>query len=163
MIAFTLALLLTQTAPPSAPSPTTAANDAGVRRAPVAFTPSNDAAIIENSGSTNFAGFKIAVESNGSALVSEPGGVRRGTVSRATTKWFFSHLATDRPLDRLAVDRCVKPVSFASTTTVTWLGQHSPDLLCGGSGAATELNRTIGAIERQLGVVPQKRGLRYPL
>ena len=61
MIAFTLALLLTQTAPPSAPSPTTAANDAGVRRAPVAFTPSNDAAIIENSGSTNFAGFKIAV------------------------------------------------------------------------------------------------------
>ena len=165
MIAFTLALLLTQAAPPSAPSSATAANDAGigVRRAPVAFTPSNDAAIIENSGSTNFAGFKIAVESNGSALVSEPGGVRRGTVSRATTKWFFSHLATDRPLDRLAVDRCVKPVSFASTTTVTWLGQHSPDLLCGGSGAATELNRTIGAIERQLGVVPQKRGLRYPM
>jgi hypothetical protein len=161
MIAFTLALLLTQTAPLGAPS--SPPNDVGVRRAPVAFTPSNDAAIIENSGSTNFAGFKIAVESNGSALVSEPSGVRRGTVSRATTKWFFSHLAADRPLDRLAFDRCTKPVSFASTTTVTWMGQHSPDLLCGGSGAAAELNRTIGAIERQLGVVPQKRGLRYPM
>jgi len=161
MIAFTLALLLAQSAPPGAPS--SSPNDVEVRRAPVAFTASNDAAIIENSGSTNFAGFKIAVESSGSALVSEPSGVRRGTVSRATTKWFFSHLATDRPLDRLAVDRCTKPVSFASTTTVAWMGQHSPDLLCGGSGAAAELSRTVGAIERQLGVVPQKRGLRYPL
>src|ERR1700688_5331830 len=111
MIAFTLALLLAQSAPPGAPS--SSPNDVEVRRAPLAFTASNDAAIIENSGSTNFAGFKIAVESSGSALVSEPGGVRRGTVSRATTKWFFSHLATDRPLDRLAVARCVEAGSFA--------------------------------------------------
>jgi len=137
--------------------------DASVRRAPIAFTPSKDAALIENSGSTNFAGFEIAVEPSGDALIREPGGVRRGTVSRATAKWFFSHLDAARPLGRVAVERCMKPASFASTTTVTWAAQQTPDLGCGGSPAARELARTIGAIERQLGVTPQARGRRYPM
>jgi hypothetical protein len=161
MLTIALALLLAQSAPPVVTTPG-AAIDTSVRRSPLAFAPSRDAALIENSGSTNFAGFDIAIEPNGAALIREPGGVRRGTVSQATTKWFFSHLAKDRPLAKLAILHCMKPVSFASTITVTWMGQHTPDLGCGGSPATSDLNRTVGAIERELGVVPQPRGARYP-
>jgi len=148
-------------APPVVTTPSSI--DTSVRRAPVAFTPSTDAALIENSGSTNFAGFKIALEPNGSALIGEPSGVRRATVSRATAKWFFSHIAADGPLERVAVTHCLKPVSFGSTTTVAWKGHVTPDLSCGGGPAATELDRMVRAIERQLDVTPQKRGLRYPM
>jgi hypothetical protein len=170
MMLFALVLVLAQTATPPPPmvttpsaTSTTAASDPGVRRAPVAFTPSKDAALITNTGSTNFGGFEIAVEPDGAALVREPSGVRRGTVSRATAKWFFAHLAADRPLGRMAILHCMKPVSFGSDTLVAWQGQTTPDLSCGGGPATQELNRTIRAIERQLVVVPQKKGLRYPM
>jgi len=169
MTAIVLVLWLAQTNPaaPATAVPlvvtTPSSIDTSVRRAPVAFTPSADAGLIENSGSTNFAGFKIALEPNGNALIGEPSGVRRGTVARATTNWFFSHLAADGPLERIAVAHCLKPVSFGSTTTVTWMGHVTPDLSCAGGPAAGELNRTVRAIERQLDVTPQKRGLRYPM
>jgi len=163
MMLLALALLLAQTAAPQTPAVTTpAAIDASVRRAPIAFAFSKDAALIENSGSTNFEGFAIAVETSGSALIREPNGVRRGSISAATAKSLFSLLAANRRLGRIAVDHCMKPVSFGSTTTVTWRGQRTPDLSCGGSAAAQDLSRTAGAIERQLGVEPQRRGLRYP-
>jgi len=156
MIFFALALL----AATATPAPSAEPN---VRRAPIAFRPSKDAALIQNSGSTNFAGFEIALEPNGDALVSEPGGVRRGTVPPTAAKSFFALLGANRRLGRIAVVHCMKPVSFASTTTVAWRGQRSPDLSCGGSDAAQALNRAAGAIERQLGVEPQPRNARYPM
>jgi len=149
------ALLIAQMTPAATDSPILR------RPPPQAFVVPPDAALIVNGGSTNFAGFKIAVERDGTATYQQPSGVTQGRVSAATAKWLFEHLAADRPLDKLPSGQCVKSASFGSSTTIAWGGETSPDLGCPGDARVQELNRTVGVIERQLGVTAQPRNRRY--
>ena len=75
--------------------------------------------------------------------------------------WLFAHLAADRPLDKLPPGQCVKSVSFGSSTTIASNGETSPDLGCPGDARVAELNRTVGVIEKQLGITAQPRNRRY--
>lgn len=155
MISFAALVLVAQLATPPAQA------DAVRIAPPIAFAPPPDAAVIENSGSTNFAGYRIAVSPNGSALYAAPGGVRRGRVPLATARWLFRKLREDAPLSALGGTGCMKSVSFGTSTTIAWQGERSGDLSCGSSPAAVELNRTIGVIQTQLGVVPAPNNRRY--
>jgi hypothetical protein len=120
------------------------------------------AALIVNGGSTNFAGFKIAVSRDGAAVYQTASGIARGRVAPATAQWLFAHLAADRPLDKLPPGECMKSVSFGSSTTIAWNGETTPDVTCAGDARLQELDRTVGAIEKQLGVSQEPRNRRYP-
>jgi hypothetical protein len=147
-------LLLSLTLTQVMPYPATPPAEPMVRRPPVVFPVWLDAAVIENSGSTNTAGYRIAIRPDGEAAYSAGGAIERGTLPRATTHWLFAKLETAGPLDALAVRRCMKSASFGSSTTITWRGSGSPDLSCGGDPTVAELNRTIGVIRTQLHVSP---------
>ena len=142
------------------PTPATAPTEALVRRAPVVFPAWPEAAVIENSGSTNLAGYRIAVRPDGSAAYTTAGGVEHGTVSRATTHWLFAKLEAAGPLPDLAVRSCMKSASFGSTLTLEWRGARTPDLSCGGGPMAAELSRTAAAIVAQLHIRPGPRRVR---
>jgi hypothetical protein len=152
-------LMLSLTLAQVMPYPSTAPNPAEsiVRRPPVVFPAWPDAAVIENSGSTNTAGYRIAVRPSGEAAYTTGGNVERGTVSRATAHWLFAKLAAAGPLDALAVRHCMKSASFGSSTLLEWQGARSSDLSCGGDPTVAELNRTIGVILTQLRVSPGPR------
>ena len=155
-------LLFWLTLAPVMPYPSPAPNPAEtmVRRPPVLFPAWPDAAVIENSGSTNIAGYRIAVRPDGTAAYIAGGDVQRGTVPLATAHWLFARLTAAGPLDALAVRRCMKRASFGSSTTLTWQGAVSGDLSCGGGPTVAELNRTIGVILTQLRVTPGPRRAR---
>jgi hypothetical protein len=155
VIPFAALVLVAQMATPPAQA------DAVRIAPPIAFAPPPDAAVIENSGSTNFAGYRIAVSPNGSALYAAPGGVRRGRVTPATARWLFRTLRENAPLSALGGTSCMKSVSFGTSTTIAWHGERSADLSCGGSPGTVELTRTIGVIEKQLDVVPAPGNRRY--
>jgi hypothetical protein len=168
---FLAAMLFAQMAPaapqpsasPIAPLPTITEGSI-LRRPPPAAGPfivPPGATLIVNGGSTNFAGFKIAIERDGAAVYEMASGVARGHVAPATAKWLFARLAADRPLDKLPTGQCMKSVSFGSSTTIAWNGETTPDITCAGDPRVQELNRTVAAIEKQLGVVPQPRNRRY--
>jgi hypothetical protein len=153
---------MTPSASPSAPLPTITEGPI-LRRPPPAgpFVVPPGAALIVNGGSTNFAGFKIAVARDGTAVSQMPSGVALAHVAPATAKWLFEHLAADRPLDKLPPGECMKSVSFGSSTTIAWNGETTPDITCTSDPRVAELNRTVSAIEKQLGIVPQPRNRRY--
>jgi hypothetical protein len=160
--------------PQPAMSPAPVATEGPILRRPPpqAFVVPPDAALIVNSGSTNFAGFKIAVERDGTATImgtvpriiyQQPSesDVTQGRVSAATAKWLFERLASDRPLDKLAGGQCARSVSFGSTTTIAWNGETTPDIGCPGDARVAELNRTVNVIEKQLGIMAWPRHRRY--
>lgn len=150
-----LALMLTPVNPYPTPAPQ--ATDAMVRRPPVVFPVWPDAAVIENSGSTNIAGYRIAVHPGGAAAYTTGGAVEHGTVSRATAHWLFAKLEAAGPLADLKAGHCMKSASFGSSTTLEWHGVRTPDLTCGGDPTVAELNRTVASIVRQLHVSPGPR------
>jgi hypothetical protein len=95
-----------------------------------------DTAVIVNSGSTNSYGYSIQVWSDGKASVTlkENGGAavstpKAFTVPATTAARFFSDLAAARKGNATTVP-CMKPVSFGTSTHVTWQGWTSPDLTC---------------------------------
>ena len=163
LFAFVLAQTLGDLPPPlSSPAPSPGVTDGPVRRPPPqAFVVSPEAALIVNAGSTNFAGYKIAVERDGTVAYQQPSGVTRGRIPAATAKHLFRLLAADRPLDALPLGACMKSVSFGSATTITWNDQTTPDISCAGNPRLAELNRTVGVIVKQLDIVPQPKNRRY--
>jgi hypothetical protein len=161
-------LLAQVLASPAAPSPLPAATGAASPQASAAPSaaptrtpaPPGDAAIIVNTGSTNTEPYTIVVTPDRKAVVTRGGTTVTKELSRATTRWLFSHLAAAAPLERLRMRMCMKSASFGSSTTIAYRGHRTPDLSCGGDPAANELGRTASAIEKQLGIMLQLRQTR---
>ncbi|HEY0798419.1 MAG TPA: hypothetical protein VGD50_04670 [Candidatus Baltobacteraceae bacterium] len=108
-------------------------------------------AAIVNSGSTNTASFGIVISTDGTAVEMTSGArpVRR-KLSPAAARAFFSDLGAARPLNRLAVVRCMKSASFGTTTRILWRSQATPDLSCPSTNAVVlRLSRDIAVIEAQ--------------
>lgn len=98
-----------------------------------------DSAVIVNSGSTNTAGFKIAVERSGNAeyaamprrpLPQAPEPSRR-PVPNELAKRLYADLEAAKPLSSLPRPRCAKSASFGSRLTIEFGGSETPDLSCG--------------------------------
>jgi hypothetical protein len=110
-------------------------------------------ALIHNTGSTNFAGYAIVVHPDASAEVVVDGeGAQHKAVGAAQARWLFVKLREANPLDTMPIERCMKSASFGSSTFITYGGQETPDLSCGGGATARELMRTVSVILNQLGV-----------
>ncbi|MDP9052780.1 MAG: hypothetical protein M3N93_00530 [Acidobacteriota bacterium] len=111
-------------------------------------------ATIVDSGSTNRAGFRIAVYPSGKADLTFP--PRRFESSQAATKpidralpqslvdRFYADLMAAKPLASLPVTHCAKSASFGSTLIVSFRNEQTPDLSCGDAGNAV-LRDLIGA------------------
>jgi hypothetical protein len=112
--------------------------------------------VIVNSGSTNLAGFRIVVDRSGQATYTavprrrpakevEP--VERA-LPPALVQRFFSDLDAAMPLTGLAVQRCMKSVSFGSTTRIELGVQKTPDLSCPGESSTQvqSLKRDVNEI-----------------
>lgn len=116
-----------------------------------------DLAVIVNSGSTNAAGFKIEVWSDGSASITMTS--RGGTTSSAAKsftapsyKQFFADLEAARKGNAVTVP-CMKSASFGTSTHITWQDWTSPDLDCPPKDALGEaLVRDVQMIRDAAGV-----------
>jgi len=115
-------------------------------------------ATIVNSGSTNRAGFRIAVDAQGNAeLTATPGGLRapreqnkppEQTIPSALFKSFRADLDAAKPLVSLPEVHCMKSASFGSRLTVEAAAEQTPDLSCGDGGntAIRNLIRDVNEI-----------------
>ncbi|MGA8797677.1 MAG: hypothetical protein WB526_11520 [Candidatus Cybelea sp.] len=89
-----------------------------------------DSAVIVDSGSTNTLGYRIDVQSDGSASVSTGSSSPKPfTVSQATVAHFFADLAAARKGNATSAP-CMKSASFGSTLRISWQQWVSPDLTC---------------------------------
>lgn len=116
------------------------------------------AAVIENSGSTNFTGYRVVVMPDGAAtVVLGSRAPATGHVSAAQAGKFFADLKAAGPLDSLELEHCAKSVSFGTSTFVTWNGKRSADISCGGGPSATALLSDAQAIVVELHVQAMPR------
>jgi hypothetical protein len=108
---------------------------------------SGAAAQIAVSGSTNTTPITIAVTADGLATVTTVAGTRAVALPASTTTAFFADLAQAQPLSGLpAATTCAKPVSFATTTTVSAGNQVTPDLSCPATALESNLHNDVDAI-----------------
>ena len=98
-------------------------------------------AVILNSGSTNTAGFRLAVEKSGDAEYapvprkygpqsSPPSEPTRRKLPDALVQRFYSDLESAKPIASLPRERCMKSASFGATTIIQFGGEETPDLSC---------------------------------
>lgn len=97
---------------------------------------SGDEALIVNSGSTNSAGYRLRVYASGWTALQQGDVAVKKRVAAALIARFFADLNAAGPLDRLPTARCMKSVSFGSSTQVGYRGKMSPDLSCPSSAPA---------------------------
>lgn len=101
-----------------------------------------DRPVIVNSGSTNTAGFRIAVEQSGKASYTQmphrsglPSDAQGGSKSRNLPKdlvqRFYADLEAAKPFSDLPSGGCMKSASFGTALTIEFAGQKTPDLSCG--------------------------------
>lgn len=123
-------------------------------------TPSLDGARIVNSGSTNAAGWTIALRSDGSGTVTQqprPSGsldpiAHTFTVDRDVAQHFFSSAKLARNWNGTP-PQCMKSASFGFTLTVQYHSWRSPDLTCPPlAGAVGELAADVTKIQAAAGV-----------
>ena len=104
----------------------------------------SDPATIVDSGSTNRAGFRIAVDRAGVAEITatrkrpganeaQPGPIRK-MLPQALADAFYADLKAARPLASLPAIHCAKSASFGSALTVGFDREETPDLSCGDGG-----------------------------
>jgi hypothetical protein len=121
-------------------------------------SPSDDAATIVDSGSTNRSGFRIVVDPTGAAEMTvvprgvgarqaQPEPVQR-KLPQALVDSLYSSLKAARPIASLPAEHCMKSASFGSKMTVSFGGEETPDLNCGDGGNATlaDLIKEVGKI-----------------
>ena len=109
----------------------------------VASPVDSGSAVIVNSGSTNTAGFKIVVQTDGAAEYTpmprahpQPEGqhvltpVKRN-LPPALAHRLYSDLEAARPFSDLPRPRCMKSVSFGTRLIIQFHGDETPDLNCG--------------------------------
>jgi hypothetical protein len=129
--------------------------------AAIATTPAVQVAVIVNSGSTNTAGFKITVHSNGpsTAVMLNRQGVAQSTAHSFTvsTKQAGSLFADLKAAKAAPASQggCMKSASFGTSTHVQWQGWTSPDLDCPSDDAAiTALKNDVSAVRTAAGIGP---------
>lgn len=100
---------------------------------------------IVNSGSTNRAGFQIAVQKSGQAQYTlrprrvelNPSPAPRTvdkTIPESLAKRLYADVDAARPLASLPPRSCMKSVSFGTRLTLQFGNDESPDLSCGDGG-----------------------------
>jgi len=109
---------------------------AGLLAVCTAAAPSRDSATIVDSGSTNTAGYKIVVASDGhgtltmqSRMGSAQSAPTSFTVATKVTARFFADLKAVREA-KVDGTPCMKSASFGTSTRVQWHQWASPDLDC---------------------------------
>jgi hypothetical protein len=99
-------------------------------------------ALIVDSGSTNAAGFRIAVQRSGQAEYTaiprrygarsdEESNTKRDRIPQALADRLYSDLHAAKPLSSLPEARCMKSASFGTTLVIEFGGEKTPDLNCG--------------------------------
>ena len=118
-------------------------------------------ALILDSGSTNRAGYRLRVYATGWTALQQGDVPIRKRVSAALVKRFFADLRAAGPLDRIAVMRCMKSISFGSSMQIGYRGRLSPDLSCpSASSRARALAVDAAALADAAGVSMLPRGLK---
>ncbi len=112
-----------------------------------------DAIVIVNSGSTNFAGYRIVVDISGRARFKS--GRTHGSASLPGA--ILSKLKFDvvmaQPLSHVrARPDCAKSVSFGSSSTVSLGPERTEDLSCAASPRGAALNADVSAVAGFLGL-----------
>jgi len=99
---------------------------------------STQGVIVENTGSTNFSGFRMLIAPSGQVKVT-PYGKKSLNLVYANGDWgvppelvkkLVDDLNTVMPLSKLKTNGCVKSDSFGSKTYVIYKGQTSADIQC---------------------------------
>lgn len=98
----------------------------------------NDDVIVDNSGSTNFSGYRVIIGPSGQVNVTAHGKISINTVYQdgqykipaETAGKLIIDLEAVMPLSGLRSMGCAKSVSFGTSTFVTYKGQTSPDIQC---------------------------------
>lgn len=142
------ALLLALAIPTYGPIPAPSPSAPGYLRVPNVATE----ALIVDSGSTNRAGYRLRVWSDGTTALQQGDTPIGKHVSAALVSRFFADLKAAGPLDQLAAARCMKSTSFGSSTQVGYLGKMSADLTCPGSPAMRTLDVDAQALADAAGV-----------
>ena len=152
---FALALLIAQLNALSTPAGTTSP----VATPAVLPAASPTDVVVNNSGATNMRGYTVVIHPDGSADVLQAGKLTHAIVPHPQIAWLYAKLGDDAPLGETIAGRCMRSASFGTTTRVSYHGETSGDLGCGGGPAVTELKRTIGVIVAQLGIAttPMRR------
>ncbi|MBV8723364.1 MAG: hypothetical protein JO277_14535 [Candidatus Eremiobacteraeota bacterium] len=108
-----------------------------------AAAPSRDTATIVDSGSTNTAGYAIAVSSDGNSTVTprnrmgeSQSAPRSFTITTTLAAQFFADLKAARDGNATSV-HCMKSASFGTSTHIAWHDWTSPDLDCPAGDALT--------------------------
>jgi len=99
---------------------------------------SKSSVIVEDTGSTNFSGYRIVVDPSGVVNVTSHGRISINViypnghykVSSEVVHKLMDDLDTDMPLSALKSVACAKSASFGTSTFVTYKGQTSPDIKC---------------------------------
>ena len=117
-----------------------------------------DGAVIVDSGSTNTAGYKIDIWSDGSAVITlqnrlgvPAGAPKKFSITATLAQRFFADLKAARNGNAQGTP-CMKSASFGTSTHVTWHGWTSPDLDCAPDDPLTKaLVRDVSAIRSASG------------
>jgi hypothetical protein len=131
---------------------------AGNQGAAVAPTIAHNAATISTPGNGDYAGFRIVVESNGSAAAVDGAGRAASDLQPDMVQTFFADLAAAGPLDKLPTGDCSYSKSDVPSTSVevnapiviSWNGQHTPALACVTDPRAVKIVLDATTIQRAL-------------
>ncbi|MDQ6780914.1 MAG: hypothetical protein M3Z37_07170 [Candidatus Eremiobacteraeota bacterium] len=107
-------------------------------------------AVILNSGSTNFRGYRIVLRPDGSAEYAAADQRARADIAPTLTQRFFVDLRSAAPLHALPYARCMKSVSFGTSVFLYWNHSRSPDLSCPTNAAGQRLFEDSNAIAAAL-------------
>jgi hypothetical protein len=110
-------------------------------------------ALIVDSGSTNRAGYRLRVYASGWSALQQGDVAIKKHLPVELVKRFFADLNAAGPLDRLPTARCMKSISFGSSTRVAYRDKMSPDLACPSSAPAVRaLAIDVSAVTAAAGV-----------
>lgn len=123
-----------------------------------------DGGTIDNSRSTNTAGYTIKVWSDGHAILIRQGSADKSfTIDASLAKQFLDQAKAARSSPGTP-QHCMKSASFGTTTTVTWHGWTSPDLQCPPfSNAVSMLAVTVRTIQTAANVGPPTSRMPLPI
>jgi hypothetical protein len=112
-----------------------------------------DAIVIVNSGSTNFAGYRIVVDISGHAKF-ESGHTHGSTrLPGAILSKLKYDVVMAQPLSHVrARSNCAKSASFGSSSTVSLGPERTEDLSCAASPRGAALNADVSAVAGFLGL-----------
>jgi predicted GNAT family acetyltransferase len=99
---------------------------------------SANVALIVRSSSTNTAGYRLWVFTDGRTRLEQGSLPLNGHVSKQLVERFFTDLAATGPVDGITARRCMKSMSFGTSLTIAYRGRVSPDLSCPGTARALE-------------------------